>query len=150
MCRRPIFSPAHPAIDSKRTSVIGAASRPIAGKRGSHKYSACLKAGDIPVGAGLPAMRPALTTELWISVRFGSKTVTHDRLLSTHCGHSSEAIIQHQLTNNCLPYSSSSSIKLAIASRCGIGNVDSQSLLSVRAPVAMKARAVISPRRGRA
>lgn len=61
--------------------MTGAASRPIAGKRGSHRYSACLKAGDIPVRAGLPAMRPALTTELWISVRLGSIAASHDRLL---------------------------------------------------------------------
>jgi hypothetical protein len=40
------------AINPKRSSVTGAASRPIAGKRGSHRYSACLKANDIPVGAG--------------------------------------------------------------------------------------------------
>ncbi|RRV46769.1 hypothetical protein EGJ09_10610 [Pseudomonas sp. p106] len=38
------------AIYPWRTSETGAASRPIAGKRGSHRYSACLKAGDIPVG----------------------------------------------------------------------------------------------------
>ena len=68
------------AFDPKRTSVTGAASRPIAGKRGSHKYSACLKAGDIPVGAGLPAMRPVLTTELWISVRLGSIAVSRNPL----------------------------------------------------------------------
>ncbi|MNH25230.1 hypothetical protein D3C79_852100 [compost metagenome] len=42
-----------PKEDTYRT--WGAASRPIAGKRGSHKYSADLEAGDIPVGAGLPA-----------------------------------------------------------------------------------------------
>jgi len=39
----------------------GAASRPIAGKLGSHKYSAVLVDGDHPVGAGLPAMEPTLT-----------------------------------------------------------------------------------------
>lgn len=70
------------------TPVTGAASRPIAGKHGSHRYSACLKAGDIPVGAGLPAMRPALTAELWISVRLGSIAAGHDRLLTTHCSRS--------------------------------------------------------------
>ncbi|MFP3334775.1 hypothetical protein SB761_29205, partial [Pseudomonas sp. SIMBA_064] len=37
--------------------------RSIAGKRGSHKSSTRLKAGDIAVGAGLPAMRPAQTIE---------------------------------------------------------------------------------------
>ena len=39
---------------------VGAASRPIAGKRGSHRYNASLRAGDTHVGAGLPAMRQAL------------------------------------------------------------------------------------------
>ncbi|MNE37903.1 hypothetical protein D3C76_1111600 [compost metagenome] len=38
-----------------------------------------MKAGDIPVGAGLPAMRPVLTTDLWIAVCYGSKAAVHDR-----------------------------------------------------------------------
>ena len=64
----------------------GAALRPIAGKRGSHRYCAgpeagyisvgagkrgshryCVgpETGYISVGAGLPAMRPVLTTQPW-------------------------------------------------------------------------------------
>ena len=39
----------------------GAASRPIAGKRGSYKYCTGPETGSISVGAGLPAMRPVLT-----------------------------------------------------------------------------------------
>ena len=52
---------------------VGAASRPIAGKPGSHRYCAGPETGYMSVGAGLPAMRPVLTTQRWGGVRHGSK-----------------------------------------------------------------------------
>jgi len=85
----------------------GAASRPIAGKRGSHRYCAGPEAGCIsvedsqpiglrcraenkarertayPVGAGLPAMRQVLTSECWDGARVAnsdrceSKVIDH-------------------------------------------------------------------------
>jgi len=65
----------------------GAASRPIAGKRGSHRLDcAGLEAGDLSVGAGLPAMRPVLTTGRWHGVRHGAFAVIYDRQLSTRSG----------------------------------------------------------------
>ena len=51
----------------------GAASRPIAGKPGSHRYCAGPETGYMSVGAGLPAMKPVLTTQCWGGVRHGSK-----------------------------------------------------------------------------
>jgi len=83
------------ARDSHMTRRLkaGAASRPIAGKRGSHGYCAgpeagCISVGDsqpiglrcraenkareraaYPVGAGLPAMRQVKTTERWDGAR---------------------------------------------------------------------------------
>jgi hypothetical protein len=52
---------------------FGAASRPIAGKRGSHRYNASLGAGDTHVGAGLPAMRPALAQHFGHVAALGRK-----------------------------------------------------------------------------
>ena len=51
----------------------GAASRPIAGKPGSHRHRGGLETGYISVGAGLLAMRPVLTTQRWGGVRSGSE-----------------------------------------------------------------------------
>jgi len=71
----------------------GAASRPIAGKRGSHKYCTGPETGYISVGAGLPAMRPVLTTGRWHGVRHGSKAVMRDWELPSASGPSPSPVI---------------------------------------------------------
>jgi len=72
------------AFDPWRTSKAGAASRPIAGKPGSHKYCTGPETGYISVGAGLPAMRPVLTTGRWHGVRHGAFAVIYDPKRSLH------------------------------------------------------------------
>ena len=78
---------------------VGAASRPIAGKRGSHRHNASLGAGDTPVGAGLPAMRPALTKELSTGGRFWSKSVSKSySAMGRHCPN----LVRHHLVQSLL------------------------------------------------
>jgi len=45
---------------------------------GSHRYCAGPETGYLSVGAGLPAMRPALTQDRWGGGCYGSKAASRD------------------------------------------------------------------------